>query len=103
MPTGMDARLRRLLQGQEDPEGRRPARSVDDVEEAFVGLGDRFGDGQPGATPRYAGFGRRSQTVEAFEELRTFGLWDPRAFVEHLDPGEGIRRVDDDLHPPPSG
>ena len=68
-----------------------------------MGLGDRFGDGQPEAAPRYAGFGGRSQAVEAFEELRALGLGDPRAFVEHLDPGEGIRRVNDDLHLPPSG
>ena len=38
-------------QGEVHPEGGGPARGVDDVDETFVGLGHRLGDGQPEPGP----------------------------------------------------
>ena len=52
--AGPDDRRHRRPQGEVHPEGRRPARGVDDVDEPLVGFGDGLGDGQPQARPGHA-------------------------------------------------
>ena len=73
-----DDRRHRCPQGEIDPEGRRPAGGVDDVDETFMGLGDRLGDGEAEAGPGDAHLRGGREPVEALEEPVELALGDAR-------------------------
>ena len=87
-PVSRSGRRRhRRAQGEVHPEGGRPARRVDDVDEALVGFGHRLGDGQAEARAGHAHLGGRRQPVEALEELVALALGDARALRRAPAPG----------------
>ena len=91
-----------VAQRQVDPEGGRPSRRVHDVDEPFVGLSHRLGDGEAESGPGHAHLGRGREAVEALEELVALVLGDTRTLVHHPDPGVGVHGVDDHMDPPPT-